>query len=84
MASRKEIEDQIAKLQADLAQADEDGYECWVKDDKGRETKIGGQHAKKWLARLGVLDEDTDEDTDETAEPPQEPEIKPKREKYFG
>jgi len=58
MAQRDEIQAQIAELQKQLESAD-DGTELWVKDLKsGHETKLTGVHARKWLKRLGLDDEE--------------------------
>lgn len=83
MPSKDEIRNEIKKLEADLAAADDDEFECWVKDSEGRETKLTRQHAKSWLQKLGVVDADTPESEEDSGkEEPQEPEKKPKREGY--
>ena len=54
MASRKDIEAQIAALQAELEGADED-VELWVEHDRGGKmvkTRLSGSHAKSWLDDL--------------------------------
>jgi hypothetical protein len=65
MGSRKDIEDQIAALQTQLADADADGYECHVQTEDGRTTRLTGKTAKSWLTKNGFLDADkTDDDGD--------------------
>lgn len=50
MATRKEIEDQMAALQQQLDTADEDeDYEVWIKNDKGAETRIPSKKAGGYL-----------------------------------
>jgi hypothetical protein len=58
--SRDEIQQQIAALQAELDGGDD--LELWVKDEKGRETRLTGAHAKRWLAKLGLDDDGGDQD----------------------
>jgi hypothetical protein len=68
MPTRKEIETQIADLQKqlDAAPADSgDEVELWVRDDKGRETKLTGPHAKRWLKNLGLEDDEPQGDGDQ-------------------
>lgn len=55
MPSRDEIQAQIDQLTAQLDQ--DDDTELWVKDEKGRETKLTGAYAKKWLKNLGLEDD---------------------------
>lgn len=84
MSRKKEIEDQIAQLQAEAAGLEDGEYECWVKDDQGRETKLGGKHAKSWLTKLGVLEAETPASAEtEEKDEPQEEEKKPERKSYF-
>lgn len=50
MASRSEIEAQMAALQQQLeTAADDDDYEVWVKNDKGHETRLPSSKASGWL-----------------------------------
>jgi hypothetical protein len=53
---RADIEAQIAALQQQL-EAEGDDTELWVRDEKGRETKLTGALAKRWLKTLGLEDE---------------------------
>ena len=83
MSRKKEIEDQRAQLQAEAAGLEDGEYECWVKDDHGRETKIGGKHAKSWLTKIGVLEAEKPASETEEETEPQEEEKKPERKSYF-
>lgn len=60
MPTKKDIQAQIDALTAQLDTADDDGAETelWVKDEKGRETRLTGAHAKKWLKNLGLEDDE--------------------------
>lgn len=58
---RDEIQAQIDALTAELDSSD-DGTELWVKDAQGRETKLTGAHAKKWLKQLGLEDDEAQDD----------------------
>lgn len=62
MPTKQEIQAQIDALtkQLDAAGDDGAGTELWVKDEKGRETRLTGAHAKKWLKNLGLEDEATE------------------------
>lgn len=59
MPTKKDIQAQIDALTAQLDTADDDGKETelWVKDAQGRETRLTGAHAKKWLKNLGLEDD---------------------------
>jgi hypothetical protein len=57
MAKRDDIAAQIAALQAELDADDAGSVELWVKDEHGRETKLTGDMAKRWLKKLGLDDE---------------------------
>lgn len=54
MASRREIEEQIAALQAELEKASDEDHEVWIKDG-GREYKVTGSRAQKILDRWADL-----------------------------
>lgn len=54
-SSKADIEAQIAALQAQLAE--DDGLELVV-DMDGKKTTLRGSHAKRWLAKLGLDDDD--------------------------
>jgi hypothetical protein len=72
--SRDEIQAQIDALTAQLN--DDDDVELWVKDEKGRETKLTGAYAKKWLKSLGLEDDEPqggDGDGSDGSEPPEDP-----------
>lgn len=56
MASRQDIEAQIAALQQQL-EAD-DGLTLVVEDERGRKTHLSGPHAKRWLKNLGLDDDE--------------------------
>lgn len=59
MATKAEIQAQIEELTKSLDSADDgDEVELWVKDEKGRETKLTGAYAKKWLKALGLEDDE--------------------------
>jgi hypothetical protein len=57
MPNRDEIQAQIDALTKQL-QDDDEGTELWVKDEKGRETKLTGAYARKWLRNLGLEDDE--------------------------
>ena len=57
--ARADIEAQIAELQKQL-ETEDDGTELWVRDERGRETKLTGAYAKKWLKNLGLDDDEPD------------------------
>lgn len=89
MASRSDIEKQIAALQAELENSDDD-TELWVEHERGGKsvrTKLSGGHAKTWLDELfgpaakGDADDDGD-DADDDGE--QLDEKKPAGGGYFG
>lgn len=65
---RADIEAQIAALQKQL-EDDDEGTELWVRDEKGRETKLTGAHAKKWLRQLGLEDDEEPQDGTEAEGP---------------
>lgn len=81
MASRKEIESQIAALQKDLEGADDD-TELWVEHERGGKnvrTKLSGTHAKSWLSDLfgpaATSDDDgADDEPDDDVKPDKAPE----------
>lgn len=81
MGRRDELSEQIKALQGELDGLDDDEYEVWTKDDKGRDFRVGGKHAKSLLQRLGVIESDEPEtDAEEVTEDDPEP---PKG-GYFG
>jgi hypothetical protein len=59
MPTKAEIQAQIDALTAQLGAAGDDGAdtELWVRDEKGRETRLTGENAKKWLRSLGLEDD---------------------------
>ncbi|MEV8530094.1 hypothetical protein AB0451_39480 [Streptomyces sp. NPDC052000] len=76
MAKRSEIEQQIARLQADLENADTDD-EVWIKDQSGTEIKVTGRRATSVLDRFKDLwateegaDQGDDDAGDDTADEP--------------
>lgn len=88
MASRSDIEKQIAALQAELENSDDD-TELWVEHERGGKsvrTKLSGNHAKTWLGDLfgPVADDKTDDDADDQDDDGDDlPEKKPE-EGYFS
>jgi hypothetical protein len=54
---------ELAELQA-LAEAPDDELELYVKDERGRETRLTGSHAQKWLKTLGLGDDDEESAVD--------------------
>lgn len=75
MATRSEIEKQMAALQAELDKADTDD-EIWVKGDDNREYKVTGRRATGILGKLGLLDDgkaDDDGGEPDEDEPDEEP-----------
>lgn len=52
----------LAELKA-LEEAPDDDFDLVVRDKEGRETRLTGKHAQKWLRNLGL------DDDDETGEP---------------
>lgn len=54
-ADKAAIQAQIDQLTAQLN--DDSDLELWVKDSAGRETKLTGAHAKRWLKQLGLEDD---------------------------
>jgi hypothetical protein len=64
MPTKSEIQKQIEALNKQLETADDDGdsTELWVKDAQGRETRLTGAHAKKWLKNLGLEDDESQGD----------------------
>jgi hypothetical protein len=65
--------DEQAALDALKAKADApDDYELWVKNESGREIKVGGPHAQKLLREFGLIDDEPAGDGDgdgDTGEP---------------
>jgi hypothetical protein len=57
VANRDEIQAQIDALTKQL-DSEGDDVELWVKDQNGRETKLTGSYAKKWLKNLGLEDDE--------------------------
>ena len=49
---------QLAELQALAEAPDDPELELYVKDENGRETRLTGSHAQKWLKNLGLGDDD--------------------------
>lgn len=49
---------QLDELTALADAPDGDVEELYVKDEKGRETRLTGAHATKWLKNLGLVDDD--------------------------
>lgn len=64
--TREELQAALDALNA------EDNTELWVEDEKGRKTKLTGEHAKKWLRNLGLSDDD-ESDQEETEADPEPP-----------
>jgi hypothetical protein len=59
VAKKSEIQSQIDALTAQLDSADPDeDTELWVRDEKGRETRLTGSNAQKWLKGLGLVDDE--------------------------
>lgn len=52
---------QLADLQALADAPDDDEFDLVVRDEKGRETRLTGKHAQKWLKNLGLGDDDEPE-----------------------
>jgi hypothetical protein len=48
----------LAELQALADAPDEEPLELYVKDEKGRETRLTGSHAQQWLKNLGLGDDE--------------------------
>lgn len=77
MAKRSEIEQQIARLQADLENADTDD-EVWLKDQSGTEIKVTGRRATSvldrfkdlWATEEGAAGEEGDAAGEGTADDP--------------
>ncbi len=83
MPSRKEIEDQIAQLQADLENAGDEDTELWIKNDKGAETKVPASRAGTWLKEnFGISLRDEAPKSDPQEPPKEDP--KPAGGGYFG
>lgn len=91
MASRSEIEKQIAALQAELENSDDD-TELWVEHERNGKpvkTRLSGGHAKGWLDDLlgpaAPAKGDTDDDDDEADDDGEQlDEKKPAGGGYFG
>jgi hypothetical protein len=76
MPTKQEIQAQIDALTKQLDTAGDDGAETelWVKDEKGRETRLTGAHAKRWLKNLGLEDDASEGgEGDGGGDPPQDP-----------
>jgi hypothetical protein len=75
MPTKAEIQAQIDALTKQMETAGDDGAESelWVKDDKGRETRLTGAHAKKWLRNLGLEDDEAPEGTEGGGGAPTDP-----------
>lgn len=73
-ATRAELEAQLAALDS------EENVELWVEKD-GVKTRLTGGHAKTWLSKLGLGDEEPDDEEAGDDEP--EPDPAPKA-GYFG
>ena len=81
MASRAEIEKNIAALQAQLENADTDD-EVWIKDGD-HEIKVSGRRATAILGRYAKLWEAEEEGDDEEESGEESEDEKPKREGLF-
>lgn len=61
MPSRDEIAAQIEALNGQLADLDENDYECQVEVD-GKRTTVRGKTARSWLEKIGLVDKPADGD----------------------
>jgi hypothetical protein len=59
MPTRDEIQAQMDALNAQLADLDENDYECEVEKD-GTRTRVRGKTARSWLTKIGLVDEPAD------------------------
>lgn len=77
--------EQLAALaeKAKAEEAEDQGYEIWVKNEKGHQVKMTGAKARKFMAQFGV-DDDEDEPEDEgQGDEDDEPDDKPAGGGYF-
>ena len=78
--------EQLAAL-AEKAKAEEmedQGYEIWVKNEKGHQVKMTGAAARRFMAQFGVDDdEDGQDDEGDETEDEDEPDDKPVGGGYF-
>lgn len=59
MATRDELTAQLEALQGQLADLDENDYECVV-EIEGKKTGLRGKTAKGWLLKHGLIDAPAD------------------------
>lgn len=76
--TRKQIEDEIAALQADLESADDDDTELLVEHPTTKAVgRLRGRHAQSFLdSILGSVAKGSDDDQDDDPEPGPEPKAK--------
>lgn len=73
MPTRDEIKAQMDALNQQLADLDENDYECEVEKD-GTRTRVRGKTARNWLTKVGLIEapadgDDGDGDGDGDADP---------------
>lgn len=84
MPTRDEIKAQMDALNAQLADLDENDYECQVEVD-GKRTTVRGKTARSWLEKIGLIDAPADGGDDEPDDGDGTPDPKPKKSgSYFS
>lgn len=78
MPTRDEIQQQMDALSAQLADLDENDYECEVEKD-GTRTRVRGKTARSWLEKIGLVDKPADGDGGDGDDGDGEPDPKPKK-----
>jgi hypothetical protein len=73
---RSEIEEEMARLQEELASADDDD-ELWVEHPSGARARLTGSHRSRFLASIGLGDEEPAGAPEPEGEPEGEPEPDP-------
>ena len=63
MPSREELTAALEQIQGQLADLDENDYECEVEVD-GKRTRVRGKTARSWLERMGIIDKPATGDGD--------------------
>lgn len=60
MPSRDEIAAQIEALNGQLADLDENDYECQIEVEGAGRTTVRGKTARSWLEKHGIIDKPAD------------------------
>jgi hypothetical protein len=54
---------QLAELQAIADAPDDNDVEIYVRDERGRETRLTGSYAQRWLHNLGLIEDESESES---------------------